>query len=239
MAPRLTTSSLPRLLRKQQQQQQHSRTLATAADAAQQLLHAFQGQVQTARQTLDGHQLQKLSLTLHRPHLHPGLDISSAPPRRGTPLPPGYHLAYFSPAAAEADLGPDGTDRTFNAPAPFTRRMWAGGSMRWAAAAVVPPLRVGDDVEERTRLVAATAKRSHRDGAEMVLVEVEKEFWGPGAPAPAVVDRRSWVFRPPATAAGEGLARAEERVVGCVLGEAVGKASRVEDVAVDASGECV
>ena len=37
-------------------------------------------------------------------------------------------------------------------------------------------LRVGDEAEERTRFVGAVAKRS-RDGSEMVLVDVEKEFW--------------------------------------------------------------
>ncbi|ROV99922.1 hypothetical protein VMCG_06162 [Cytospora schulzeri] len=103
-------------------------------------------------QTLDAHQLQKLSLTLNRAH--------QLPPD-GTPLPPGYHLVYFTPAAVEADLSPDGTDRTFNAPAPFVRRMWAGGRMRWTPGV---PLRVGEVVEERTRLVGAVAKRSRVGG---------------------------------------------------------------------------
>lgn len=54
-------------------------------------------------------------------------------------------------------------------------------------------LRVGDEVEERTRVLGAAAKRS-RDGGEMVLVDVEKEIWGPRGLA--VVDQRSWIFRP-------------------------------------------
>lgn len=53
-------------------------------------------------------------------------------------------------------------------------------------------LRVGDEVEEQTRLLSATAKKSKSVG-EMVLVEVEKEFRGPKG---VVVDTRSWVFRP-------------------------------------------
>ncbi|CAN8099369.1 unnamed protein product [Discula destructiva] len=219
----LATTTTRRLLtsrRCRHRPQLGTRTLATAAEAAEQMMQAFQGQAKTLRQTLDSHHLQKLSLTLNRPHLHPALDVTAAPPPAGTPLPPGYHLVYFLPAAVEAALALDGTDRTFNAAAPFTRRMWAGGRMRWTAGC---PLRVGEEVEERTRLVGATAKRS-RGGGEMVLVEVEKEFWGPAGLA--LVDRRSWVFRPPA---------ATERVAGVACG-AVGKCSSVEDVEVDGSG---
>lgn len=217
------------------------RTLTTAAeDAAQQIQATFRNQPPTTRhQTLDGHQLQRLSLTLNRPHLHPGLDVTSAPPPAGTPLPPGYHLAYFTPAtapAAEADLAPDGTDATFNAPPPFSRRMWAGGTMRWVPGA--GPLRVGEAVQERTRLVGAVAKRSRGAGAggggEMVLVEVEKEFWG-GAGL-ALVDRRTWVFRPPLplplpAGASAGVVREK-------AGAAGSRGSSMQDVVgVDGTGE--
>lgn len=204
---------------------------------------AFQGQTRTLRQALDGHQLQKLSLALGRPRLHPGgPDLAAAaapssPPPAGTPLPPGYHLGYFAPAAAEADLGADGTDRTFNAPAPFSRRMWAGGAMRWAPAGGGGLLRVGDAVEERTRLVGAEAKRSRGGGGEMVLVEVEKEFWGPGGLA--LVDRRSWVFRPPPPAGGERVGGGGGGEGGpAVSGAAGGRRSSVEDVeGADGTGE--
>src|SRR4051812_43355602 len=124
----LFSSPAPRLLR---HATRGARTLSTAAEAAEQMLHTFEGQTKIQRQVLDGHQLQKLSLTLNRPHLYPGLDITQQPPPNGTPLPPGYHLVYFAPASLEAELGADGTDKTFNAPAPFSRRMWAGGRMTW------------------------------------------------------------------------------------------------------------
>jgi hydroxyacyl-ACP dehydratase HTD2-like protein with hotdog domain len=168
------------------------RHVTTAADAASQLLHQFSGETLARRQRLDGNQAQKLSMTLSRRALWPGgADVSEQPPPDGTPLPPGYHLVYFTPNGLETELGPDGTDRTFNAPAPFTRRMWAGGRMTWMGPAAGGgddvALRVGDDAEERTRLVSAVPKRS-RDGAEMVLVEVEKEFWG--SKGLALVDRR-------------------------------------------------
>jgi hydroxyacyl-ACP dehydratase HTD2-like protein with hotdog domain len=160
------------------------RLTTSAADAADQLLRNFAGKTTTRRQILDGNQLQKLSLTLGRAHLHPGLDVSEDAPPPGTPLPPGYHLAYFTPVGTEAELGPDGTDRTFNAPAPFTRRMWAGGRMKWNADC---QLRVGEAAEERTRLLSAVPKKS-RDGNEMVLVDVEKQFWG--EKGLALVDQR-------------------------------------------------
>lgn len=200
----------------------------SAASAAQQMLHNFEGKTTTLRQTLDSHQLQKLSLTLARPDLHPDLSVLAAPPPDGTPLPPGYHLAYFSPASLEPTLGADGTDRTFNAPAPFTRRMWAGGRLTWTPGR---PLRVGQDVAETTRLVGATPKVSGRDGSEMVLVDVDKEFWGPDGLA--LVDRRSWVFRPPPM---EALARSDALVNGFVP-DAVGRCSSVKDVSVEGEGK--
>lgn len=96
----------------------------SAHDAAQRLLLSHPEKKCVRRtEVLDGVQLQKLSLTLGRRQLWPGLDVSHAPPPTGTPVPPGYHLAYFTPAFVEADLGPDGTDKSFNPPAPFTRRM--------------------------------------------------------------------------------------------------------------------
>lgn len=147
----------------------------TASEAASQMLHTFQDMTIVRKQTLDGNQLQKLCLTLGRRYgLGPQLDLTLGCPPAGTPVPPGYHLVYFTPSELEEDLGADGTDRTFNAPAPFTRRMWAGGQMRWNDGT---ELRVGEQVEEHTKLLSAVAKKS-RDGSEMVLVEVNKEFWG-------------------------------------------------------------
>ena len=165
---------------------------ATAADAASYLLDNFANASVVRRQLIDANQLQKLALTLGRPTLN-GADISEVPPSAGTPVPHGYHLVYFTPNGTEAELGADGTDRTFNASKPFTRRMWAGGKMKWPASSEGSLLRVGDEVEERTRLLSATAKKS-RSAGEMVLVEVEKEIWGPKGLA--VVDQRSWIFRP-------------------------------------------
>src|SRR5690625_618144 len=105
--------------------QHHHASGATASEAASRMLDTFAGAVSIRRQVLDVNQVQKLALTLGRPTLG-ATDISSEAPRVGTPIPAGYHLVYFTPGGLESELGADGTDRTFNAPQPFTRRMWAG-----------------------------------------------------------------------------------------------------------------
>ncbi|KAF5671383.1 hydroxyacyl-thioester dehydratase type mitochondrial [Fusarium denticulatum] len=157
--------------------------------AAQRLLDQCKGRVLSRRQILDGNQLQKLSLTLHRQFLYPELDISESAPANGTPLPPGYHLVYFTPNGTELELGLGGTDSSFNAPPPFTRRMWAGGRMQWRKDF---PLRVGEEVEERTVILSAEPKKS-RDGTDMIVVTIEKEFWS--QQGLSLVDERSWIFR--------------------------------------------
>ncbi|KAI1355912.1 hypothetical protein F5Y01DRAFT_113281 [Xylaria sp. FL0043] len=186
-----------------------NKSTLTATQAASALLSRFKGETRTATQILDANQLQKLSLTLSRRELYPGLDISVRAPPVGTVVPPGYHLVYFTPGgieSVEGEVGADGTDTSWNAPAPFTRRMWAGGRMRWDVSGNGQrdgkgdgmgeglggegegvQLRVGDEVTEKTRLLSAVPKKS-RDGSDMVLVQVEKEFWGPRGLA--VVDER-------------------------------------------------
>lgn len=166
------------------------RQQGTAQDAAARLMDTFAGKTASRRQLIDGNQLQKLSLTLGRTSIG-AQDVSNRAPPVGTPVPPGHHLVYFTPDGVEADLGPDGSDRTYNAAAPFSRRMWAGGKMQWPDAD--KGIRVGDEIEERTTLLSATAKKS-RSAGEMVLVEVEKQLEGPRGVA--IIDKRSWVFRP-------------------------------------------
>ncbi|RGP68539.1 mesaconyl-c4 hydratase [Fusarium sporotrichioides] len=161
------------------------------------MMENFKDRQFSRRQILDANQVQKLALTLNRPNLS-GVDIQAKAPPEGTPLSPGYHLVYFTPGGLESELGPDGTDTSFNAPFPFTRRMWAGGKMEWSASSSFsssagPELRVGDEVEEITTLISAAPKKS-RSAGEMVLVEVKKEYYGPRGLA--LTDLRSWIFRP-------------------------------------------
>ncbi|KAK2810708.1 hypothetical protein FQN50_002751 [Emmonsiellopsis sp. PD_5] len=170
----------------------------SAATIASDFLSRFQSiGPQTRTQTLDANQLHLLSLTLNRSTLYPGSPSLSnaAPPASGTPVPPGHHLVYFTPAFLEGELGPDGTDASYNPEAPFTRRMWAGGEVRWPRGADGKPnlLRVGQEVRETTRMLSAEAKIVKKTGEEMVVVGVEKVFENENGVA--VVDRRNWVFR--------------------------------------------
>ncbi|KAL4960145.1 hydroxyacyl-thioester dehydratase HTD2 [Aspergillus stella-maris] len=182
---------------------------ACASEIASSFLSRFQSLgPQTRTQTLDANQLRLLSLTLNRPSLFPSpsspslsstSSASNTTPATeipdGTPLPAGYHLVYFTPAFLENELGADGTDTSYNPAHPFTRRMWAGGEVRWPrdSRGRVNPLRVGQVVSETTRVLSAEAKVIRKTGEEMVVVGVEKSFGnGDGV---AVVDRRNWVFR--------------------------------------------
>ncbi|MCJ1275364.1 hypothetical protein MMC21_003167 [Puttea exsequens] len=142
------------------------------------------------KQFLDANQTQRLSLGLHRPQLYRGLPVTTdRPPLEGIPLPPAYHLVYFTPAALTDELGSDGTDRSFSPEQPFTRRMWAGGELQWKKA---NPLRIGEEVTETTRLVSAKAKCT-RAGEEMIVTRTEKIFTN--TRGLALVDKRDSVFR--------------------------------------------
>lgn len=148
---------------------------------------------QTRSQVLDANQLQLLSLTLNRPSLYPNslpLSNASGVVPTGTPLPPAYHLVYFTPAFLEGELGADGTDASYNPEPPFTRRMWAGGEVRWPRGSDGKPnlLRVGQEVQETTRVLSAEPKIIRKTGDEMIVVGIEKEFRNEHGVA--VIDRR-------------------------------------------------
>lgn len=166
-----------------------------AASVAASFLSKFQSSgPQTRTQTLDANQLQLLSLTLNRPSLFPNSpSLSNAPnaPPPDTPVPPGYHLVYFTPAFLENELGADGTDASYNPKSPFTRRMWAGGEVLWPRGADGKPnlLRVGQEVRETTRVLSATPKVVKKTGEDMIVVGVEKEF--SNEHGISVIDRRS------------------------------------------------
>ncbi|OAL01020.1 hypothetical protein IQ06DRAFT_376635 [Phaeosphaeriaceae sp. SRC1lsM3a] len=158
----------------------------SASDACSELLSRFQNSpVSTRTQLLDANQLHLLSITLNRS------PTSFDPPKNGSPIPPGYHLVYFTPSIVESELGLDGTDRTVNPLSPFTRRMWAGGELHWTQ----DPnslLRVGQNVRETTHLTSAEPK-TLKSGGQMLVVGVEKTFSNDSGVA--LVDKRSWVFQ--------------------------------------------
>ncbi|KOS19903.1 Acid phosphatase [Escovopsis weberi] len=160
----------------------------SAAEAAAGLNeNSLAGQATVRTQELDRTQLRKLALTLNRP-VWPSVDRRSEIPRHQA-IPPGHHLVYFTEGDVEENLAPNGSDRTFNLPGPFTRRMWAGGKMVFDGENA---LRTDTTAEEHTRLVGATVKRN-KAGEEMLLVEVEKKYYCGGQLS--VTDSRSWIFR--------------------------------------------
>ncbi|KAF1943848.1 hypothetical protein EJ02DRAFT_117690 [Clathrospora elynae] len=163
-----------------------SRRQASASEACSELLSRFQnGPISIRKQLIDVNQLQLLSITLNRTL------PSFNPPLEGTPVPPGYHLVYFTPSIIESELGLDGTDRTVNPLSPFTRRMWAGGELTWTQDRNAL-LRVGQEVRETTKLLSAEPKKL-KNGGEMLVVGVEKTFLNNHGIA--LTDKRNWVFQ--------------------------------------------
>lgn len=53
-------------------------------------------------------------------------------PSAALPLPPAHHLVYFNPVIPADRLLHDGTDPLQSPGAPFVRRMWAGGYVKFA-----------------------------------------------------------------------------------------------------------
>lgn len=159
------------------------------------------GQTFVRKQVLDGNQLRLFSLTLDRPYIWSESSegsLEQQEPKAGTPLPAGYHLAYFTPAQLPGILGQDGTDASFNPEAPFTRRMWAGGSVHWPGAdpssSTKHYLKVGDEATEVTKVLSCEPKTIKKTGESMLVVGVEKEFRD-SKDNLCVVDKRNWVFR--------------------------------------------
>jgi hypothetical protein len=171
---------------------QHLRSDASSVASA--FLSRFQSLgPQTRTQTIDANQLQLLTLTLNRPTLFPGapsLSNAASAPQSTVPVPPGYHLAYFTPAFLESELGADGTDASYNPDVPFTRRMWAGGEVLWPRVDGKPNLlRIGQQVQETTRVLSAEPKVVKKTGEDMIVVGIEKEF--ANEHGVSIIDRRS------------------------------------------------
>lgn len=188
LSPILSRPRLPRLLLRAVRFSSASPHLPASSVAAS-FLSRFQSLgPQSHTQILDANQLNLLTLTLNRPSLFPATPALA--PSHHTPVPPGYHLVYFTPGFLETELGADGTDTSYNPESPFTRRMWAGGEVSWPrdAQGRPNPLRVGQQVTETTRVLSAEAKVVKKTGEDMVVVGVEKEFSNENGVS--IVDRR-------------------------------------------------
>ncbi|KXT00113.1 hypothetical protein AC579_7203 [Pseudocercospora musae] len=156
-----------------------------------------EGQSFVRKQLLDANQARLFSLTLDRKQLWPTSEsLIDGEPKAGTPLPAGYHNAYFTPTQLPGQLGIDGTDTSYNPEPPFTRRMWAGGSIAWPGSSINEKsyLRVGDTAMEVTRVLSCDVKIIKKTGDVMLVVGVVKEFYDSQENL-CVLDHRNWVFR--------------------------------------------
>jgi 3-methylfumaryl-CoA hydratase len=75
----------------------------------------------------------------------------------------------------------------YNAPAPYLRRMWAGGSFVWPSSRSI---NIGDQITESTRVAKAEYK------AGMIFVHQEKTFTRRDEDEVLVKEIRTHVYRP-------------------------------------------
>ncbi|KAG6370090.1 hypothetical protein JVT61DRAFT_12496 [Boletus reticuloceps] len=116
------------------------------------------------------------------------------PPTDGTPLGYGHHLAFFHPRHPESKLRPDGTDADFCPPVPFTRRMWASGTIRWNNKQG-SGLRVGDEACAMSTIASVEKKGFDTANAHpMVFVKQMISITAQGRDEPSVVEERSHVY---------------------------------------------
>lgn len=92
-------------------------------------------------------------------------------PSAALPLPPAHHLVYFNPVIPADRLLHDGTDPLQSPGAPFVRRMWAGGYVKFARGE-------GGPVLDGARWVCVEGIRDvavkGRAGEEKVFVGIER-----------------------------------------------------------------
>ncbi|CAE6518095.1 unnamed protein product [Rhizoctonia solani] len=144
---------------------------------------------------IDPWELQLLDLTL------PSFDgISKRPPRPelNTPIIPGTELTFFPPLVPTEELYADGTDPSYSAPAPFFRRMWAGGEFAFDPH---NQLRVGQKLHCETTVEDVQLKgweKARETGTltkdTMIFVKQRREV--SNEHGFAVVERRTHVYRP-------------------------------------------
>ncbi|KAI9206872.1 HotDog domain-containing protein [Polychytrium aggregatum] len=97
----------------------------------------------------------------------------------GSELPPAYHLVCFPPREPECRLASDGYDTSFTPPAPYLKRMWAGGSFEWN---LENPLRIGDRVSQTTKVDRIQVKPGAQ-GDLRVFVWMKKDIANEAGPS--------------------------------------------------------
>jgi hydroxyacyl-ACP dehydratase HTD2-like protein with hotdog domain len=125
-----------------------------------------------------------------------GTRVSYEEPQPFTPLGYGHHLAFFHPRAPEVKLRPDGTENDFCPPAPFTRRMWAGGKIMWNNN---NPLTIGGKATANCSIGSVEKKGFEEGGNPKVFVKQRIELAMAGKKEPSVIEERSHVYLSSAT----------------------------------------
>ncbi|KAG8716661.1 hypothetical protein FRC08_009050 [Ceratobasidium sp. 394] len=145
---------------------------------------------------IDPSRLRLLDLTLP-PFGKDAPDIPP-PPELETSIIPGTELTFFPPLVRTSNLLHDGTDSTYSSPAPFYRRMWAGGAFAFDPE---NSLRVGQAISCKTAIEDVELKgweKARETGQlgndTMVFVKQRREISNDDGVA--VVERRTHVYRP-------------------------------------------
>jgi len=143
--------------------------------------------VHTLTDSLSVEHLSDLYITL------PTRDGSRKPyqkPQSGTPLPFGHHLAFFHARRPERLLRLDGTDEDISPPPPFSKRMWAGGTIAWDTS---NPLIIGKTTKSIST-VSSTEKKGFEKGNPMVFVTQKIQFTQEGNQMPSITEERAHVY---------------------------------------------
>ncbi|KAJ9110907.1 hypothetical protein QFC19_001416 [Naganishia cerealis] len=123
-------------------------------------------------------------------------------PEWGDGLSKGHHLAYFWPKNENEQLGEDGSSTDYNAPQPYSRRMWAGGSFEWPAgqqdSSAPTGIIIGSSIREQTSVDRIEQK------AGMIFVHQLKEYSPVDSKQKLLREIRMHVFRP-SVAAGTAI----------------------------------
>lgn len=154
------------------------------------------GREETVRDTLTPRLARELSATIG------GSDELPAP---GAPAPYAAHWLLAPHTVTAGRIGTDGHPLRggFLPPVSLPRRMWAGGSLQFH-----DPLRIGDDIERRTRIADVTMK-SGRSGT-LCFVTLDHQVLSPRGLA--ITERQDVVYRDLAPPSAD--AKAPQKVEG-------------------------
>ena len=143
-------------------------------------MQSWIGRQEQQRDTID---------TVRAQRMHALFDYDPARLGAGAELPLGYHWLYCVGINPRSEWGQDGHARRggFLPPMASSRRMWAGGSLRFLQA-----LHIGEAIERRSS-IAAIEQKEGRSG-HFHLVRVDHQIHGPNGLA--IEEQQNLVYLP-------------------------------------------